>query len=276
MSSPVLARDLPPIRVATTPLGQPVEQGFGRFLMAIQGESGCGKSSALETMLCRAAEGVRDLVQFAVLDGKTLSFMHMTPRMFVYTTSDEWIRVVRAFVNEVKRRYLLMAREGIEDLPITPERPYLLLVCDEMNVLSGETTWETKAKRTEFMRLVEQYSQICRQANMGLVVSGQSLLADTITTATRSNLSSRLALRTSGPEQKAAINMGRDEECDPTILDVGLPGDCFALTDRTASRFVRCRADRIPRQEQVEVMSSLACDKRMPACLDFDNPDFNG
>lgn len=262
--------------VATTPLRKAVACSITRFLVLIQGESGSGKSGLLYTILLRMAEALGALVQCAIIDGKTLTFMHMTRRFYVYTEPDEWLRVFRAFVNEMKRRYMYMSEACIDQLPVTEQTPYLVLVIDEANTVFTQTTWPTKAQRDEAMKLVEQYAAMCRGANMGLVVSCQSALSDCITTNTRSNLLTRFALRTSGPEQATAINHGDNEVCNPMILDVGMPGDMFAFTSETGNSWVRCRADYMSRQEQGYLLNKLNADKRPVAALAFDDPNYVG
>lgn len=268
--------NIAPLQVATSPLGQKIELTLNRALIALQGESGSGKSSQLETLLLRACESAGSLIQIAVIDGKRLSFIHMQPRVFVYTEPDDWLRVLRAFVNEMNRRFIQMTEECIQDYPISATSPFLLLVIDEANTVFAPTTWDKKVQRDEAMHLLEQYTSMCRQAAMGVVVSGQSLLSDCISTNVRSNLSTRFALRTSGSEQAKAINNGDFEACDPLLLDVGMPGDEFVRTDCTNSHWIRCRADSISRSDQITIINSLKRDKCLPPCLDFNNPDYVG
>lgn len=265
-----------PISVATSPLGHKINFSLNRALIALQGESGSGKSSQLETILLRACESMGSSLQVAVIDGKRLSFMHMKKRLFVYTELDEWLRVLRAFNNEMNRRYIEMAEDCVDSYFVSPTTPFLLLVIDEANTVFAPTTWEKKVLRDEAMHLLEQYTAMCRQASMGIIISGQSLLSDCISTNTRSNLSTRFALRTSGPEQAKAINNGDSEACDPLLLDAGLPGDEFVRTDLTNSHWVRCRADCIPGFAQLTMLGGMEKDKCLPACLDFNNPDYVG
>lgn len=263
-----------PIEIGRTPLGTPVLAGAAQgFLCLVQGATGSGKSVLASNVTLELAKAMGPSFQAAVIDPKRVSFAWAKPRFYVYTEETDWPRLLEALSSEMDRRYEYMASHGFVDCPISPDRPYILLVIEEMSAVTNSQRL-LKRERDRIASLLIDYANRCRQCSMGLLIVCQSCDSTTMPTVVRSNCSTRFAMRTYGEEQVRMIAAGREEECPCDLLT--LPGQFYALTSETHGRWVKGRARNTSAEELGRVARTLAADKRTPYCLDWDSPDYLG
>ncbi|MDJ1121806.1 FtsK/SpoIIIE domain-containing protein [Olsenella sp. YH-ols2217] len=262
------------ITVATSPLGHPLKVSLANGLLLImQGASGCGKSAVLRNIIEDLCRVMGPLVQFVVVDPKQVSFLGFDARVHVFGNSGDWLRLTDSLLNEMRRRYAYMAKNRVRELEPTEERPFVVLVCDELSAVTADQTM-LKKERDRLVSNLVQYSNQCRQASMGFMLSGQVISSETIPTVVRSNASTRIAMAVRGESLVNMISSDRPDECPCDLLT--LPGEMYLLVPDGSNRWRRGRADWRDPQEQEARMARMAGDKRLPAFLDWESPEFKG
>lgn len=240
----------------------------------IAGMSGSGKTRAGNLIICQLVRYLGPCVQVVIIDPKAVGFIGFESRCHVYDRERDWFPLIDALSNEMQRRYRRMRDEGTPFFEISEDDPYLLLVIDEMSAVSNSTRL-LKKEREEFMKKLLDYSFQCRQASMGLLILCQSCDSNTMPTSLRGNASTRIALRTAGAEQVTMIaGAKREDECPCDLLT--LPGQFYAMTPATDGKWVKGRAWDMPPERARQVMRDFSGDKRLPYCLDWQNPAFAG
>ncbi|MBQ9059496.1 MAG: hypothetical protein IJ125_09955 [Atopobiaceae bacterium] len=263
------------VTVGKTPLGEDVKLGLSSGLLGlIQGQSGSGKSVLSSEIVISLAEAMGASFQPICIDPKRVSLAWLLPRAHVYINENDWLQVIDSLCSEMERRYLYMLREGLEEYPISPERPFILLVLEEMSAITNSQHL-LKKEREHFQSQLVDYVNRCRQCGMGLLIICQSCDSSVMPTVVRSDCSTRFAMKTSGQEQVKMISAGREEECPCDLLT--LPGQFYALTSETGGRWIKGRAPQpMSMEERVKRVARLAADKRTPYCLKWDSPEFLG
>ena len=258
-------------QIGFTPQAQKVLASFDAHMLVV-GQSGGGKSVLLRNIILAGANDEGASTQFIVLDPKMVSFIGWDKRCHIFSRPEMYLQVLTSLENEMLRRYQKMVDLGVPSLDMTEETPRIVLVIDELNafVQSQDTADKTK----EMNRLLMSLGNQARQANIALVLCGQSVGSEVIPTQLRAACAQRLILKLQGEEQITMASGGRNEECKASLLN--LPGEMYALTTETLGNFVRCRTIARSHGDEQALIERLSQDKRSLDCLDWDNPEFLG
>lgn len=162
------------------------------------GTSGSGKSVGVHAILAGLITGgtPKD-TQITIMDPKRVEFRiwERAPHVAcVVTDRQAMVDTIKAMVTEMDRRYAVMERAGVADMP--EGMPRLFLVCDELADL-------TMASRDRAANLQSQLvlggltriAQLGRAAGVHLIVATQRPAADTLPGNLRANLGTRWAFR---------------------------------------------------------------------------------
>lgn len=262
------------IVVAQDVLRRPVTIDINEKLMVlIAGQSGCGKSLLNKTLCLEAVKSLRDKLAIVVLDPKIVSFIGWGCRADVFTDINQYRLVLDSLYNEMLRRYQFMAEHGISELETTHERPYILLVVEEISAITQDQTL-VKKEVDYIVSKLKSLSSRMRQASMGMIVVSQTADVSAVPSEIRNNLDIRFAMKC-GNEKASQMQSGDRAEEAPSYL-LNLPGEAYALTNTTNGRFVRCRGIVTSAQEEMSVLKSLARDKPHLKCFDWNDKDFVG
>jgi len=168
--------------------------------LLIGGRSGSGKSvtinSIILSMMCLYSPKE---VQFIFIDPKRVEFIafkNLVHTQSVITDIEEAVEQLDRLVEEMERRYELMAVEGATSLDQYievggVEMPRLVVVFDEFADFMSQDKKQGSRVENSIMRL----GQKARAAGIHLLICTQSPKADIISTNIRNNLGARLALR---------------------------------------------------------------------------------
>lgn len=167
--------------------------------LLIGGRSGSGKSvtinSIILSMMCLYSPKE---VQFIFIDPKRVEFIafkYLVHTQSVITDIEEAVEQLDRLVEEMERRYELMAFEGVTSLDQYIEVggvdiPRLVVVFDEFADFMSQDKKLSSRVENSIMRL----GQKARAAGIHLLICTQSPKADIISTNIRNNLGARLAL----------------------------------------------------------------------------------
>lgn len=245
----------------------------GKIMALIAGQSGCGKSELNKTLCLEAAKKLRDKLSIVILDPKIVSFLGWSCRADVFTNINEYKLVLDSLYNEMLRRYQYMAEQGVSKLIPTSEMPYILLVVEEISAITQDQTL-IKQERDYIIAKLKSLSSRMRQASMGLIVVSQTADTAAIPSEIRNNLDIRFAMKC-GNEQASQLQTGDRAEEAPSYL-LSLPGEAYALTNTTNSRFIRCRGLITDREDEVRTLKLLSSDKPHLKCFDWSSKDYVG
>lgn len=245
-----------PFDVGRTPVGDRLAASLKAHTLIV-GATGSGKSCALRSFILSAARTMGASVQFICFDIKRVSMLGLEKRCHVYINPDDFTMVLDSVETAMYSRYRRMVEDGVDGLDATAAHPRICVVVDELPAFMGSQ--RTKERSAELRRLIENLSNQGRQANVTLVLCGQSVSSDVIPTSVRSNCSQRFVLKLNGVEQLGMACDGRVEECRSNLLN--LPGEAFGLTTQTNGNWVRFRFPKMDRDREAKEFGMLAGDK---------------
>lgn len=206
----------------------------------VGGSSGGGKSVCMNNLICSLLQHSSN-VKICLIDLKKCEFTSYSKSkklLFPVATSySDAIYILERLLTEIKNRYNYMQRKGIrkasdKDFPIT--------VCfiDEYAML-------TSINQKEVDGLVGQISAVGRACNVYLVIATQTPTSKVISNTIRSNIQSRICLRTMNSAQSISI-LGTGDGVDllgygdAYLLLDGVPGlkrvQVFSITDEDINR----------------------------------------
>jgi DNA segregation ATPase FtsK/SpoIIIE, S-DNA-T family len=188
--------------------------------LLIAGQTGSGKSVALETLLtglCR--QKTAEELRLHLVDPKGTELLDLTDDPHVdgeigYLPEDA-VQLLKAGVDEMERRYAIFKSHRSRSLPKfnagveAPDRlPWWLIVLDEYADLTSDSD-DRKAIETNLRRIAQKG----RASGIHLVVATQRPSADVIGTVIRSNLPAQLALRVKSPNTRRRTGWRRLRPC---------------------------------------------------------------
>lgn len=219
--------------------------------LLVAGATGMGKSVGLNSMILSVLyKATPKQVRMIMIDPKIveLSCYADTPHLLtpVITDMNQAATALWWSVNEMERRYLLLAKFGVrnidgfneklkkfkekneplldpsfdkdtakegESIPELEELPLIMLVIDEYADMLGALAQEdrTKAKRVE--SLIIRLAQKSRAAGIHLIIATQRPSVDVITGLIKSNIPSRVAFKvTSKVDSRTILDQGGAEQ----------------------------------------------------------------
>jgi S-DNA-T family DNA segregation ATPase FtsK/SpoIIIE len=196
-----------------SPLAFPVGVGVDNHLLVadfaepttchglVAGAAGSGKSEFLKSL---AAAVIRrntpEQLRLSIIDPKVLTFGNLPelPHLSepVITELSAAIPCLVRAVDEMERRYRLMAAEGVEHLGARiaagrSDLPYRLILFDEF----GDLILAGREEKKEFERLVVRIAQKGRAAGIHLVLATQRPDRNVVTGLIKANLPLKICLR---------------------------------------------------------------------------------
>jgi len=237
------------------------------------GETGSGKSVAINAMLCSLllSKSPAD-IRILLIDPKRveLTAYRDIPHLLrpVATETSDAVEVLRFAVDEMERRYAALENARSRDIDSLGV-PRIVLVVDEFADLS--------ALSPEVMPLVQRLVQMARVAGIHLVIATQHPVKKVIDTVIKNNVPTRLCFRVAS-ETASRLVLGEDYG-DATGLQGA--GDCFGILpgmskpERFQGAFVSdedvaavtdaCRSQGGPQYVEQEVSSAVLETASQPA-----------
>lgn len=181
--------------------------------MLIAGQTGSGKSVAINSLICSLLmTKTPDELRLILIDPKKveMSYYEHIPHLLapVVTESKEAVKALQWGVMEMSRRYRLLARvharnidsfnhkveeksikEGIISESDNKKLPFIVIIVDELADLMLTASRDVEG-------LIQRIAQLARAVGIHLVVSTQRPSVDIITGPIKANLTSRIAFRT--------------------------------------------------------------------------------
>lgn len=194
--------------------------------MLVAGASGGGKSVYLSSLLCSLiCYSKPEECGLVLIDLKRCEFElfknapHLVcPVQFEYDGAFQTLQNVRA---EIERRYKDMQANGVRTATVD-KYPLLIVVIDEYAELS------LRGDKDELDKIVSSIAATGRAANVFIIVSTQHAVSTIISNVIKSNLQSRVGLRTTNIAQSSCILNCRD------CVDLLGYGDSFVSFDGVA------------------------------------------
>ena len=171
----------------------------------VGGASGGGKSVCMNNLICSLIQH-SNRVKLCLIDLKKCEFTsYSKSRKLLYpiaTTYEEAVSILKKLLDEIHKRYAYMQARGIRQ---ATDNDFETIVCfiDEYAML-------TSINQREIDDLVGQISAIGRASNVYLVIATQMPTNKVISNTIRSNIQSRICLRTMNTAQSVAILGTRD------------------------------------------------------------------
>jgi len=171
--------------------------------LLIAGQTGSGKSVALETLLyglCRGYSSAALRLHLVDPKGTELADFALEPHVEgeIGFDAEDAIALLERMVDEMERRYARMKEfrvrslhEFNELLPDEQRMPWRLVVLDEYADLVTE-----KDERKKIEQLLKRLAQKARASGIHVILATQKPSAEVLNTTVRSNLTAQLALRT--------------------------------------------------------------------------------
>lgn len=263
---------LPRFPVGKTPVGNDIYASIAlSFLAMIVAQSGAGKTALCQSILLGMMMTYGASIQFVIIDPKRVGFTAFQDRAYIYSDPNDWPRLLQSLENEMLRRYEEMAQARCDTYEISPERPFILLVADELNSITN-SQFLTKKERDEVSAKLTSLSNQMRQASMGYLLISQTADVSVIPTIVRANTSTRFAMKMASTQQVKMATGDREDEIGPLYM----PGEFYALTSETNGRYVRGKSKLLSPDDLSRAVASFSSDKRPLYCLDWSNPDFLG
>ena len=171
----------------------------------VGGASGGGKSVCMNNLICSLIQHSSN-TKICLIDLKKCEFSSYAKcKKLLYPIATEYdsaITILNNLLNEINRRYQYMQSKGIRQ---ATENHFDTIVCfiDEYAML-------TSINQQEVDKLVGQISAVGRACTVYLVIATQMPTNKVISNTIRSNIQSRICLRTMNTAQSVAILGTRD------------------------------------------------------------------
>ncbi|SMN12955.1 Cell division protein FtsK [Bathymodiolus heckerae thiotrophic gill symbiont] len=232
--------------------GQPTVANLAKMPhLLVAGATGMGKSVGLNAMILSVLyKATPEQVRMIMIDPKIveLSCYADTPHLLtpVITDMNQAAAALWWCVNEMERRYLLLAKFGVrniegfneklqkskkkgeplldpsfneataekgESAPELESLPLIMLVIDEYADMLGSLAQEDRAKAKRVEALIIRLGQKARAAGIHLIIATQRPSVDVITGLIKSNIPSRVAFKvTSKVDSRTILDQGGAEQ----------------------------------------------------------------
>ncbi|CAB5500147.1 DNA translocase FtsK [Bathymodiolus thermophilus thioautotrophic gill symbiont] len=232
--------------------GQPIVTNLAKMPhLLVAGATGMGKSVGLNAMILSVLyKATPEQVRMIMIDPKVveLSCYADTPHLLtpVITDMNQAASALWWCVNEMERRYLLLAKFGVrniegfneklkkskekgtplldpsfneltaeegESAPELESLPLIMLVIDEYADMLGSLAQEDRAKAKRVEALIIRLGQKARAAGIHLIIATQRPSVDVITGLIKSNVPSRVAFKvTSKVDSRTILDQGGAEQ----------------------------------------------------------------
>ena len=194
--------------------------------MLVAGSSGGGKSVCLHEIICSIICYTKpEQCGLVLIDLKRCEFElyknsnHLVaPVQFDY---DGAVSALEAVLKEIENRYKRMQEQKIRDAPID-KLPLLVVVIDEYAELASQ------GNKTQLDTIVSRIATTGYACNVFLILATQHAVSSIISNTIKSNLQTRIGLRTSNIAQSSCILGTRD------CVDLLGYGDSFISFDGVA------------------------------------------
>lgn len=237
--------------------GQPITRNITQTKsMLVGGSSGGGKSVCLNEMLCSLICYTKpEHLGLVLIDLKRCEFElfknsnHLAlPVQFDYEGAFQSLRTVQ---KEIERRYKEMQTQGIRKATVD-KYPLLVVFIDEYAELASHSN------KNELDNIVSRIASTGRACNVFIVVATQHAISTIISNTIKSNLQSRIGLRTSNVAQSTCIIGTRD------CVDLLGYGDSFISFDGVAGlqRVQVCNIDETVINKILEKQNNDAASKQ--------------
>jgi len=204
-----------PLGLGVDTVGVPVVTDLTRMPhLLIAGTTGSGKSVCLNTMICSVLfRATPEEVKFILIDPKRLelSSYEGIPHLLhpVVTDPKQAALVLRWAVEEMERRYALMAERGVrgidkfnelgdEKSPTAPKLPYIVIVIDELADLM-------MVAQRNVEESLARIAQMARAAGIHLILATQRPSVDVITGVIKANFPTRISFQVSSKVDSRTI-----------------------------------------------------------------------
>lgn len=206
--------------------------------LLVAGTSGSGKSVAMNNLICSLALfSDNSKVRINLIDLKRVEFSIFQNFCIVDDYASDYekaILILNNMLDEIQKRYKIMEQKGIRKAT-TRDFPILITFIDEYAELSS-------INQKVVDGLVSRIAQIGRACNVYLVIATQTPTNKVISNLIRSNIQSRIGLRTTNTSQSVAILQTRD------CVDLLGAGDSYLSIDGV-NGFIRVQICNITEDE---------------------------
>ena len=204
----------------------------------LQGVSGSGKTVLLQVLLCEIARCGADH-QVLIINPKIVGFAPFEKRFDVLKDHRAFAPALQKAYDLMMMRYREMDYKGWDEYPIDDDHPLLYIVIDEIaEMLTG-----TNRERQQMMTLLMELASLSRQAGMCMILAGQTINADVLSTQVRNNLDFQLALRSNSAVQTSlVVPDGFETEAPAHQLPGGRAGFGYFRVSSTNGHFVLGKA----------------------------------
>ncbi len=188
--------------------------------LLVAGSTGSGKSVSLNTMICSILFKATPLsVRFMMIDLKMLelSFYDGIPHLLlpVITDAKKAKTALRWLIDEMERRYQLMAEKGVRNIEKFNQRthreegddplPYIVVVIDELADLMMVSSREVE-------EYIARLAQMARASGIHLILATQRPSVDVLTGIIKANFPARISFQvTSKVDSRTILDMNGGE-----------------------------------------------------------------
>lgn len=252
--------------------------------LLVAGATGMGKSVGLNALLMSMLYTFSpDELKFILIDPKTVEFTpyKTLPNLICPVVTDivaHVPKVLRWAINEMNRRYKMLARVGVRQLadfnkrkydptildennePLPEKMPYIAIVIDEVaDIMQSEISREFEAG-------VQNLVQKARAIGIHIIAATQRPSTDVITGTIKSNFPTRIAYRTSSYTDSMTII---DQKGAEELLG---NGDSFLKTTESMS-LIRAQGAFISDEEVSTIINFISAQRSQNFELDLENDD---
>jgi S-DNA-T family DNA segregation ATPase FtsK/SpoIIIE len=202
--------------------------------LLVAGSTGSGKSVSLNTMICSILFKATPMnVRFMMIDLKMLelSFYEGIPHLLlpVMTNAKSAKTALRWLIDEMERRYLVMAEKGVRSIERYNQKrakeegegiPYIVVVIDELADLMMVSSREVE-------EYIARLAQMARASGIHLILATQRPSVDVLTGIIKANFSARVSFQvTSKVDSRTILDMNGAESLlgtgDMLLMSPGL------------------------------------------------------
>ncbi len=180
--------------------------------LLVAGSTGSGKSVSLNSMICSVLFRATPMaVRFLMIDLKMLelSFYEGIPHLLlpVVTTAKNAKTALRWLIDEMERRYAVMAEQGVRNIEKYNQKiarqetggiPYIVVVIDELADLMMVSSREVE-------EYIARLAQMARASGIHLILATQRPSVDVLTGIIKANFPARISFQVSSKVDSRTI-----------------------------------------------------------------------
>ena len=211
----------------------------------ISGITGSGKSNFIKFLLINLLRGhTPNSLRLFLVDPKVVTFSPFKKSPFLYapivSKADKFKLVLDGIINEVEKRYKLLAEYGCENISgleksapkIAQNLPRILVVIDEFADIIDSQNWK---RRDSINLILKRLGQKARAAGVHLILITQRATSQNIDAEIKANINGRIVFKVSS-EADSMIMIN-----EPIAEQIENPGEGYAaLGDNSELSHFQC------------------------------------